>query len=552
MKTRRRISLAIAALIALTAVLALTGCGGSGGRSTEEAYLASTGGMIDLYNYNEDKEFVKADNLVRGTRVTKYTDSKATSAEEGYTEIQYGEENYYVKTDALAAEYSGCVQESVKYVRTSVTVYKNSTDAQIESWIRKGSELNVLGFDFLDSNGNVEMYKISRGDVTGWVYGKYLVDTQEAADAVYNENGIYDIHAGRDYYFPLWGGIPDTLDYYPYERTELSHPLLEEARTMYLNADAGVNNERYIECALENGVNAVVVDLKDGQLTYQSEVAKELSPTSYENAYVTVEHMQESMQRFKDAGLYTIGRIVVFNDREYAYDHPETCISSIYSDGEWPSAYSREAWYYNVALAIEAVKLFGFDEIQFDYIRFPESTWMMSEYDESVDFKDKYGEEKGEAVQNYLFYAADQIHKAGAYFSIDVFGECVGTYVTAYGQYWPAMSNIVDVISAMPYTDHYGYEEDTWSQPYYIVDSFAFQAAERQTEIPTPAVARTWITGYDTPNWDPVVDYDANKMIEQASALYDNGLTGGFIPWNAASNINKYWEYGAVWSHDFN
>ena len=552
MKIRRIISLIIATVLLLSAAAALAGCGGGkAGRSTEEAFLASTGGKISLYGYNEDKKFVQIDELVRGTRVTMFTDGKATEAEEGYTEILYNDENCYVSTNSLVDEYSKCVQEKVKYVRTSVTVYQNNTDWRIESWIKKGNELQVLGFDFLDKDGQVEMYKISSGSTTGWVYGKYLVDTQAAADAVYNENGTFDIHNGRDYYFPLWGGYPEDLDYYPYERVELNHPLLREAKTMYLNAEAAINNEAYIECALENGVNAMVMDIKDGQLTYASEVAKELSPTSYNTYCCEIDTFKESVQRVKDNGLYTIGRIVVFNDYLYAQDHPETCIDSVYSSGEWPSGFNREAWYYNVSLAIEAVQLFGFDEIQFDYIRFPESTWMMSEYDETVDFKNEYGESKGEAIQNFLFYAADEIHKAGAYFSIDVFGECVGTYVTAYGQYWPAMSNIVDVISAMPYTDHYGFDEDTWSEPFYIMDSFASQAEDRQKEIPTPAVARTWVTGYNTPHWDPVVDYDTSKMIEQVSPLYEHGLDGGFIPWNAGSDLGKYWEYGAAWAHDY-
>ena len=192
-----------------------------------------------------------------------------------------------------------------------------------------------------------------------------------------------------------------------------------------------------------------------------------------------------------------------------------------------------------------------FNEIQFDYVRFPENAYNMSQ-DASTDFKNVYVEDKAEAVQNFCMYAMDSIREAGAYFSVDVFGECADEYVTAYGQYWPAISNVVDAISGMPYTDHYGSAVDTWTNPYDIVYTFAEKAAKRQTEIETCAAARTWITGYNTPNWNPTVNYDESKLDAQIRALYDAGLTGGFIPWNGGSNINKYYEYSGIWSKDYN
>ena len=167
------------------------------------------------------------------------------------------------------------------------------------------------------------------------------------------------------------------------------------------------------------------------------------------------------------------------------------------------------------------------------------------------DFKNKYDEEKAEAVQNFLFYATDQIHKVGAYLSVDVFGECSGEYVTAYGQYWPAISNIVDAISSMPYTDHFGRGVDTWTNAYQTVYNWAKGAATRQKEIPTPAVARTWITAYDTPYWKPTVIYNASKIEDQVRALYDAGLDGGFITWNSASSLAKYEQIKTAFNKDY-
>ena len=300
----------------------------------------------------------------------------------------------------------------------------------------------------------------------------------------------------------------------------------------------------------ENGVNAIVVDIKDGALAYSSEVAKEVSPTAYNTAINDNAAYKSAIDKIKEAGIYAIGRIVVFNDVHYGKDHPEDCITSSASSRLWPSAYSRGAWEYNVELAKEAVTMMGFNEIQFDYVRFPEDAYNMS-VKGNTDFKNKYDEEKAEAVQNFLFYATDEIHKVGAYLSVDVFGECSSEYVTAYGQYWPAISNIVDAISSMPYTDHFGRTNDTWSNPYKTVYNWALGAAKRQTEIPTPAVARTWITAYDTPYWNVSVIYDASKIADQVQALYDAGLTGGFITWNGKSSLNKYEQIKGAFSKNY-
>lgn len=99
-----------------------------------------------------------------------------------------------------------------------------------------------------------------------------------------------------------------------------------------------------------------MVDIKDGALAYSSNIAKEISPTAYATAINDNSSYKSAIDKIKDAGIYAIGRIVVFNDVHYGKDHPDDCISSTASSRLWPSAYSRGAWYYNVELAKEAVK----------------------------------------------------------------------------------------------------------------------------------------------------------------------------------------------------
>ncbi len=514
-------------------------------------YLASDKSDVILYNYDDDNNFKETSTGIRGRKVISY--NKVIEEDNvKYTEIDYDNSSYYVASGNLVSDIKDVVLEKIKYVRTSSTIYENDKDTKISSFIKKGNEVSIVGYDFVNDDGSVNMYKISKGDITGYVYGKYLVDTLEDATANYNENGVYDTHKDRKYAGrELYGGKASTLDYYPYEKVEFDgNPLMKNAKAMYLNAGVIGSIDSYLKIAKENGVNAIVVDIKDGAMAYSSEVAKEVSPTAYATAINDNSVYKSAIDKIKDAGIYAIGRIVVFNDVHYGKDHPEDCISSSASSRLWPSAYSRGAWEYNVNLAIEGAKEMGFNEIQFDYVRFPEDAYNMS-IKGNTDFKNKYDEEKAEAVQNFLFYATDQLHKNGIYLSVDVFGECSGEYVTAYGQYWPAISNIVDAISSMPYTDHFGRSVDTWSNPYQTVSNWARGAASRQKEIPTPAVARTWITAYDTPYWNPTVIYNASMIEDQVRALYDNGLDGGFITWNSASSLSKYEQIKSAFAKNY-
>ena len=538
------IVIGISAIIVVLAVLLL----GKGKDiiNKEAMYLASSDKVVKLYILDDDGNLKEDKNLVRGTKVSSYKDT-ITKDNKSYIKIDYDKSIYYVDSGSLVKDAKSAVLEKVKYVRTSVTVYQNSEDSKIESFIKKGNKIDVTDYDKLLEDGSVNMYKIKNDNTEGWVYGKYLVNDEETANEVYNENSVYDTHKDRKYGLrELYGGKASTLDYYPYERVEFeNNKLLKSAKAMYLNAGTIGSIDSYLKIAKENGVNAIVVDIKDGALAYSSEVAKEISPTAYKTAINDNSLYKAAIDKIKEAGIYAIGRIVVFNDTHYAKDHPEDCINST----GWPSAYSRNVWYYNVELAKEAAREMGFNEIQFDYVRFPENAYNLSVA--KADFKNKYDEEKAEAVQNFLFYATDQIHKEGIYLSVDVFGECSSEYVTAYGQYWPAISNIVDAISSMPYTDHFGRSVDTWTNAYQTVNNWAKGASARQKEIPTPAVARTWITAYDTPYWNPKVIYNASKIEDQVRALYDAGLDGGFITWNSASSLAKYEQIKSAFAKNY-
>ncbi len=518
---------------------------------SKDKYISGTSSSIITYVLDDESNLKETDSIIRGTKV-KSSGKTITRNDVVYEEISYKDNKYYLVKGSLASNKKDVVLEKEKYVRTPVTIYENEKDTKIKSYAKKGSKLDIIGYDTLLDDGTVNMYNINFGETKGWVFSKYLVDSEEKAIENYNENSVYDTHKDRKYGSrELHGGSAANLDYFPYKKVEFKdNPILKTAKAMYLNAGVLSSIDSYLNIAKNNGVNAIVVDIKDGALAYPSEVAKVTSPTAYNTSINDLEEYKDVINKIKEAGIYAIGRIVVFNDVHYGKDHPDDCIESGASSQLWPSAFARGAWEYNVNLAIEAVKTFGFNEIQFDYVRFPEQAYKMS-VSGNTNFKNTYEEEKAQAVQNFLYYATDQIHKTGAYLSVDVFGECSSEYVTAYGQYWPAISNIVDVISSMPYTDHFTREVDTWSNPYKTVYNWALGAAKRQTEIPTPAIARTWVTAYNTPFWNPTVTYDASKISTQVEALYDAGLTGGFITWNSSSSLAKYEEIKSAFAKNY-
>jgi hypothetical protein len=276
---------------------------------------------------------------------------------------------------------------------------------------------------------------------------------------------------------------------------------------------------------------------------------KEYSPTNYAKALNEYEDYKEYIKKAKEAGIYVIGRITAFKDSYFVNDHLEVAIknnngqSFSHNGSYWPSAYNRFVWEFVVELGKEAITDVGFNEIQFDYVRFPDRTTKL-EREGLINLNNTYNEEKAQSLQNFVMYACDEIHSVGGYVSIDVFGESASNYVTAYGQFWPAISNVADVISGMPYPDHfnaheYGISEVVWTVPYKVLNEWGKTVVSKQNIIPTPAVVRTWLQTYNATR-TPYVVYDADKISDQIQALYDNGLKGGFMTWNSASSIYKY------------
>ena len=516
------------------------------GIKKENGYLASSTNTVNLYEYKKEDEKESLNNsleVVRGEKVICYKDSKLVYEDKNYIKIKYKDKDYYVLEELLVKKFEDVVLEDTLYVRTSYNLLKD-LNGNLLDLVKKGSSVEIIGFNKLLSDGSVDLYKVKVGESTGYFYSKYLLSSEEEAKKNYDPEGISKIHEAK--LDKLGGGNGGSLDYYPVEKPTFSdNKMPEQVYALYINGSKGIKNniQAYIDYAKTTKINAFVVDIKDNCVpAYKSSVYETYSPTNYKYATNSIEDYKYAINLLKENGFYVIGRITTFKDDYYALDNKENAISK--TDGSllkqggsyWPTPYSRRVWEFTINLAKDAVKLFGFNEIQFDYVRFPDRISSIK----NIDFHNTYDETKAEAIQRFLMYATNELHEMNVYVSADVFGESSWGYVTAYGQYWPAISNVVDAISAMPYVDHFSKNPTYWNNPYQTMLNWGRTAALRQTEIKTPAVARTWITAYDTPYWKPTVVYDGEKLTEQIKGLYDAGLKGGYMTWNSGSNLTKY------------
>ena len=523
----------------------------------EIGYLASIVNDVNTY----DIEFKESEKFIRGKKVTIKEKDIIDENEKEYYKVDIDTKEYLVLKENIVKSEKEVVKEKEMYVRTPVTLYENSTDSKIVSLIKKGEKLEIIGFDTINEEGYVNMYQIKYNELTGYVYRKYLLASVEEAKKYYDMENTYKIHNDRgDQY---GGGHAGKLDYYPVEKPLFENNIMpEETRTLYLNSSVLKDVDRYIELAKNSNINAFVVDIKDNTAPgYASLVMKEMSPTNYNHAINTLEDYKSYIKKLKDNGFYVIGRITTFKDSYFVTDHPEVAIANsggspfMHNGSYWPSVYNRSVWEFNIELAKEAVREMGFNEIQFDYVRFPDRTYNL-EKNGYMNMKNTYNESKAEALQAFLMYATDELHKLEVYVSADVFGECAYTYVAGYGQYWPAISNVVDVISAMPYPDHFnkydfGLNQIVWTVPYDLLKIWGGEyAAKRQKEIPTPAKVRTWLQTYNAIR-EPYIVYDANKVSDQIRALYESGLNDGYMTWHSASSIYKYQEVSSAFKREY-
>lgn len=339
----------------------------------------------------------------------------------------------------------------------------------------------------------------------------------------------------------------DGVDYSPFEKNvEFANNPRIVNRGIYISshtAKSSKNMDNLKKFCKENGLNTFVIDVKDdnGNLLFYSEAAEKYCPEG--NTKSQIKDIEKYVQDMKDEGFYLIARVVTFKSPKYSKKHPDRSIlnkntGGLYSDRDritWGTPYDRELWQYNIDVAIEAAEL-GFNEIQFDYVRFPDITRGVT-----VDFRNPLGETKAEVIQKFLIEARKVLNEKEVYVSADIFGwSATALTDVGIGQHWEALSNVSDIVSPMVYPSHYGPGNFGYAvpdaNPYGTIDGAMKDALSRDKNIYTPAQIRPWIQDF-TAKWvNGYIVYGKNEMIAQVKALKANGIEE-FLLWNSA---NRY------------
>ena len=206
-------------------------------------------------------------------------------------------------------------------------------------------------------------------------------------------------------------------------------------------------------------LNALVIDVKndDGYLTCELDVplAEQIGSEKH-----YIKDLPALVQTCKEKNIYLIARVVAFKDPILAEKMPEWSLhnsdGSIFRDKSglaWVNPYRKEVWEYLASVGEAAIKA-GFDEVQYDYVRFSTDSRM-----KQVDFGDSTkGRTKTEAISGFTLYASERIHAAGGRISADVYGVVIDSKEDQQivGQNYMEMSRSLDAISPMIYPSHYG------------------------------------------------------------------------------------------------
>ncbi|MCS5422675.1 MULTISPECIES: putative glycoside hydrolase [Psychrilyobacter] len=323
-----------------------------------------------------------------------------------------------------------------------------------------------------------------------------------------------------------------------------------DIRAVYISLNGMYHVDDYIDLAKQTNINAFVLDIKNdhGRILFESPTARKVLGDSYIRP--RVKDMNLFIKKLKDNNIYLLGRISTFKDEAYAISNKnDTILDKRYNRAyrssdkiPWLSPYNRNIWYYNVELAKEAADL-GFNEILFDYVRFPDRVQNL-EKNSKLIYNNTYSETKSEVIQRFLKYAHDELAKKEVYTAASVFGQIgISKDDENIGQHWESISNVVDFINPMAYPSHYkggtyGLKNPD-NNPFTLLNYYTKDVILRNDNLENPAIIETWIQGFSAPWIKNYRNYKTKELKEQIKALKVEGLNG-YLVWNASSRY--YWD----------
>ncbi len=304
-----------------------------------------------------------------------------------------------------------------------------------------------------------------------------------------------------------------------------------------------------IELVDSTELNAMVIDIKNdsGEITYKMDLP-EVKEIHADVNYIS--DIKQLIKELKQKDIYLIARIVAFKDPILAKGRPDLCIKKkdgdIFYDKDglsWVNPYKKEVWEYLISVAREAAYL-GFDEIQFDYIRFSTDSGM-----KNVDFgKEAKGTSKMDVITEFTKYACENLKPLGVFVSADVYGTIIDSKIDAeiVGQNYKEMAKYLDYICPMIYPSHY--QDGAYGikhpdlKPYNLILSALNKSRtaleEEDIDEKKPAVVRSWLQDFTATWLKNHKTYGPEEIRDQIQAVYDAGYEE-WILWNGNNNYTK-------------
>jgi hypothetical protein len=288
-----------------------------------------------------------------------------------------------------------------------------------------------------------------------------------------------------------------------------------------------------LDWARQAGINTLVLDLKaeDGKLSWKSDIPLALEIGANESK---VGDLAKVIGQMHDMGFWVAGRIVTMNDQFLYKGRPSWGIPG-FAGGAYSfmDPKNENVWRYNIDIAKAAVKS-GIDEIQFDYIRYPEK--LVPGFNKETGPEYRTGN-----INGFLKQAVSELKPLGVVVSADVFG--LTTSVAEgddmqIGQDYRKVAEIVDYVCAMVYPSHYAKPTygiaDPDKDPYNTVKQSMQKALERTPAVPM-AKHRPWIQDFTYPGPD-ARRYGTAEIMAQIKALHELGIDS----WTLWDPQNKY------------
>ena len=322
-----------------------------------------------------------------------------------------------------------------------------------------------------------------------------------------------------------------------------SYPIV---RALYINrwtAQSARKMQKIFAIADSSEINGLVIDMKDEfGLNFRPTNAKFLKFAGTRSYVHNVSALVDSV---KAHGLIPIARVVVFKDPVTAAANPDWTIrkpdGTTWMDKEqlpWVNPYNHDLWEYDLGVAVELGQL-GFQEIQFDYIRFPEPYQSLPK-----QVFPGATTTKPTVLAEFLRTARERLSAIGVRTTADVFGFVATVHgPLEVGQEWEKLAPVTDVLLPMVYPSHFphgslGVERPN-AEPYKIIKISLDTAKVRDTKLGITKAehVRPWLQAFTLGKMQP--PYGADQLREQKRAAYDAGYQG-WVLWNPGSNYETF------------